>query len=151
MRLEMAPVVAVGAGCESRNSAPIVGWRRRVTTVAALAMTVLLAPIPARADVVIDNGGYHAQVTAYFCAAASVEMALDVPAVTSTNPIVAQFLAAGDGPTLPFFSQPPSPFRGRSVLARTLGRGLAPLLERRRARFQPNPPAAVAPSATPRR
>jgi hypothetical protein len=91
----------------SQDSLILPRARRGVAALTALAVTVLFASTPAQADLVTANGGYHAQVTAYFCAAASVEMALDVPAVTNTNAIVTQMLAAGDGPTLPFFSQPP--------------------------------------------
>lgn len=64
----------------------------------------------AHADSVQANGGYHAQVTNYFCAAASVEMALDVPAVTGANGPVAGLIAAGDGPTVP--AGTPTPLAG---------------------------------------
>jgi hypothetical protein len=63
-----------------------------------------------RADSVELVGGYHAQVTNYFCAAASVEMALDVPAVTGANGPVAGLIAAGDGPTVP--AGTPTPLAG---------------------------------------
>lgn len=69
---------------------------------AASVVGVLLAAAAAgKADTIINDGGYHAQVTNFFCAAASAEMALDVPAVKNANPIVAQMLAVGDGPTVP--------------------------------------------------
>ena len=51
----------------------------------------------ARADDVQLDGGYHAQVTNFFCASASEEMALDVPAVTGANAPLAALIAAGDG------------------------------------------------------
>jgi hypothetical protein len=55
----------------------------------------------ARAGNVILNGGYHAQTTDHWCAAASLEMMLDVPAVRNNNAIVNQMLGVGDGPTVP--------------------------------------------------
>jgi hypothetical protein len=62
------------------------------------------------------NNGYHAQVTDYFCGAASMEMMLDTPLTTnpllpnlnpnpSYNPNVVDLLTPGDGGT-----SPPSPF-----------------------------------------
>jgi hypothetical protein len=51
-------------------------------------------------DIEIDDN-YHAQVTNFFCASASIEMALDTPAVTSANPVVTQLIGAGDGPLYP--------------------------------------------------
>lgn len=62
---------------------------------------LLLGAANTRGDLAIAPGGYHAQVVNYFCAAASTEMALDVPAVTSANAEVAGLIAAGDGPFFP--------------------------------------------------
>ncbi|HEY1686560.1 MAG TPA: hypothetical protein VGG19_17485 [Tepidisphaeraceae bacterium] len=75
---------------------------RRIKCLSAIAAAAFLALATNRspADSVQLAGGYHAQVTNYFCAAASVEMALDTPAVTNANPIVAQLIAAGDGGTV---------------------------------------------------
>ncbi|HZZ43813.1 MAG TPA: hypothetical protein VFE58_12820 [Tepidisphaeraceae bacterium] len=62
---------------------------------------VALPIVSVRADIVELDGGYHAQVTNFFCAAASAEMALDVPAVRNANPVVDGMLSVGDGPTVP--------------------------------------------------
>jgi hypothetical protein len=54
----------------------------------------------ASADQVLLNGGYHAQTTDHWCAAASLEMMLDVPAVRNNNGIINQMMTVGDGPTV---------------------------------------------------
>src|SRR4051812_31831818 len=74
----------------------------------AIAAGSLVAPRLAQAQVnTIWNGGYHAQVTDYFCAAASMEMELDVPAVKNTNPFVVNMINAGDGALVPHNGAPP--------------------------------------------
>ena len=60
----------------------------------------------------IVNGGYHAQVTDHWCAAASMEMMLDVPAVYNNNTFVKNLLTAGDGPTIPSGGGDPAPTLG---------------------------------------
>jgi hypothetical protein len=59
----------------------------------------LVAPAQ-QVDIQLPNN-YHAQVTNFFCAAASTEMALDTPAVTGANVPVSQLIAAGDGNLYP--------------------------------------------------
>jgi hypothetical protein len=56
----------------------------------------------------IWNGGYHAQVTDYFCAAASMEMELDVAAVKPGNVAVQSIVGAGDGAPVAHGAAPPA-------------------------------------------
>jgi hypothetical protein len=85
----------------SMGSGSLSGSRRRAVRSAA----ILLAAVAlgsraecARAVDTVINNTYHAQVTNYFCAAASMEMELDSPTVLATNPVVASLIGAGDGP-----------------------------------------------------
>jgi hypothetical protein len=85
------------------------GLNRTATGVCALAVAACFAPA-ARGQIpvfTINNGGYHSQVTDYFCAAASMEMELDVPAVRNANPVVVGLLNAPDGATVPDGAAPP--------------------------------------------
>lgn len=82
--------------------------KRFAICVTLLALSALLKTDVGRADTVTIEGGYHAQVTNYFCAAASAEMALDVVNVKSVNPIVSSMLGAGDGPILAAGSPTPT-------------------------------------------
>src|SRR5438552_970471 len=83
---------------------------KRLSAAIGLGITGLLAPLPAYAQVnTVINGGYHSQVTDYFCAAASMEMELDVPAVKNTNGFVVNLINAGDGAAVPHNGAPPVP------------------------------------------
>lgn len=77
------------------DSAP--KWLRRGILSGAV-MAGLASPAMALDTIIPD--GYHPQITNHWCAAASMEMMLDCPAVTGTNPDVAGLIAAGDGPTV---------------------------------------------------
>jgi hypothetical protein len=85
----------------SEGSGSSLGSRRRAVRSAAILLAA--AALGSRAecaravDTVINNT-YHAQVTNYFCAAASMEMELDSPTVLATNTVVASLIGAGDGP-----------------------------------------------------
>ena len=50
-------------------------------------------------DTIVQDG-YHSQITNHWCAAASMEMMLDTPAVRTTNAALNGLILAGDGPTV---------------------------------------------------
>ncbi len=61
---------------------------------------------------------YHAQVTSYFCGAASMEMELDCNAVRNNNPLINTLLNGADGIPVPMgFPPPPITFQGNQVIA----------------------------------
>ncbi len=61
---------------------------------------------------------YHAQVTSYFCGAASMEMQLDCDAVRNNNPLMNTLLNGADGVPVPMgFPPPPITFQGNQVVA----------------------------------
>jgi hypothetical protein len=73
----------------------------RAAIPALLFSAILASRSPAQVTDIQLPDGYHAQVTNFFCASASIEMALDTPAVTGANVPVSQLIAAGDGPLYP--------------------------------------------------
>ncbi len=85
------------------------GFNRSAAGVCALAVAACFTPITKAQVFTIKDGGYHAQVTDYFCAAASMQMELDVPAVRNNNTVVDQLLNTLDSPTLPHGAAAPVP------------------------------------------
>jgi hypothetical protein len=77
---------------------------------AALCATNVSAAVPPFVDIFATGAQYHAQVTPYFCAAASMEMELDCDAVRAggLNPFVNNMLNAGDGNPVPLGAAPPA-------------------------------------------
>ena len=83
--------------------------RKQFAAAVAMVSAAVFAPRSVLAVDTIINGGYHAQVTDYFCAAASMEMELDVPAVKGANGAVVQLIGAGDGAPVAHGAAPPAP------------------------------------------
>src|SRR5436190_5308592 len=77
--------------------------------IGAVASAALVSATGADPVNTIWNGGYHQQVTDYFCAAASMEMELDVAAVKGTNNFAVNLINAGDGAAVVHNGAPPVP------------------------------------------
>jgi hypothetical protein len=101
---------------------------RRCTSPLALMTVAILvvasATTAVRAQVYYINNGYHAQVTSYFCGAASMEMMLDTPTTTTfgspnynQNVVDLLGLSANDGGTVPNNPFPNTPnFGGQASI-----------------------------------
>ncbi len=97
---------------------------RRTLLPAVLVLAAAIAsPRGVQAGTVYINNNYHGQVTNYFCGAATMEMMLDTPAVTSTNPAVVSILAPGDGGYVPQNPFPATPNAGAQTSIYSLVHG----------------------------
>jgi hypothetical protein len=70
------------------------------------AASILLQAGFSRGQVLQLPDVYHAQTTSYTCAIASMEMQLDIPAVTNNNAFVQTLLGQGDGAYAPIGNAP---------------------------------------------